>query len=223
MIEVGKKYNRLTVLELAYKKRRPSRPTSGWAKYWLCLCDCGNKKIIDETAIGKNTFSCGCLRLEKSHLNNITHGMSGTPTHTSWKGMRERCLLVNHVEYHNYGGRGIKVCERWEKSFVNFLEDMGFRPNKMSIERIDVNGDYTPENCKWATKKEQNNNRRDSVFFEFNGSRLTVAQWAEKTGFKYSTLKNRFYKGWDIEKALTAPVSKQHSDARNKKHFYEKN
>ena len=205
----------MTVLELAYKKRRPSRPTKGWEFYWLCLCDCGTKKIIDGGAIGRKTFSCGCLKNEMKRTLNLKHGMWNTPTHTSWRAMRERCFLVNHEDYPNYGGRGIKVCERWNKSFENFLKDMGFRPDKMSIERIDVNGDYSPENCRWATSKDQMNNRRNNVFLEFDGDRLTVAQWAEKVGFKYSTLKERLVRGWSVEKALTTPLIERNSYARN--------
>jgi hypothetical protein len=209
MVEIGKKYSRLTVLELAYKKRRPSRPNKGWEYYWLCLCDCGVKKVIHGGLIGSQTFSCGCLRKEMSHTNTRTHGMWKTPTHTSWRAMRERCFLVNHADYPNYGGRGIKVCERWETSFENFLADMGLRPNKMSIERIDVDGDYAPENCRWATNKDQMNNRRNNVFLEFDGSRLTIAQWAEKIGLKYSTLKERLARGWSVERALTKAKPKE--------------
>jgi hypothetical protein len=137
----------------------------------------------------------------------MTHGhakrLSRTKTYSCWAHIIQRCKNENDSAYKNYGGRGIKVCERWYK-FENFLTDMGEQPPRHSIERIDNNGNYSPENCKWATYKEQHNNKRVNHWIEFNNQRKTLRQWADKLGINKSTLSKRINRSnWPIEKALS--------------------
>lgn len=124
--------------------------------------------------------------------------------------MKQRCNYPKNKRYDRYGGRGIKVCERWNSNFLAFLEDMGKKPtNQHTLERIDNNGDYEPSNCRWATNLEQSNNRIDSVIIESNGVALTIRGWSERLGIKYKTLRQRlFVYGWSTEKALTYPTRK---------------
>lgn len=132
--------------------------------------------------------------------------MSNSPTHISWMAMNQRCNDKNHDNYKYYGGRGIKVCKRWNH-FINFYIDMGERPEGYSLERIDVEKDYSPDNCKWVSHKEQCNNRRSSRFIEFNGETRTLQQWAEFTGITRNTIEKRIDNyGWSVEKALTTPT-----------------
>lgn len=133
-----------------------------------------------------------------------------TKTYSAWHSMRDRCELPNNPQYCNYGGRGIRVCERWRK-FENFLADMGESPSlKHSIDRFpDNNGNYEPGNCRWATKKEQANNKRTNVFVTFNGETKTVSQWAEGLGWKTNTLIYRLKRGWTIERALRQKIQKR--------------
>ncbi len=125
-------------------------------------------------------------------------------TYQCWQDMQQRCYNPNCKKYSIYGARGIKVCDRWLESFSNFLEDMGEKPDGFSIDRIDNNGDYSPENCKWATPKEQALNRRTNRFIEYNGERLTVTQWADKLGMVHNVLRKRLELGWTLEKALSS-------------------
>lgn len=125
----------------------------------------------------------------------------------AWHGMISRCLYPSIKGYENYGGRGITVCDRWRNSFENFYSDLGPRPSGgYSLERVNNDGNYEPLNCKWATKLEQDNNRRTNVFIEFNGRRLTKSQWAREIGLKPISLYKRFNSGWSIERALTTPL-----------------
>ena len=142
----NRRFGRLLVLSYDGKSR------------WWCQCDCGVTKTIAGWALKSgDTQSCGCYHKEK--FTHKSHGMSRTRTHNIWKGMRKRCNNKNSASYQNYGGRGIKICPRWNK-FENFLADMGECPMGMSLDRINNGGNYEPKNCKWSTRVEQNNNRR---------------------------------------------------------------
>lgn len=141
---------------------------------------------------------------EPLHLVRESHGMTKTPEYHIWADIIQRCTNPNREWYKDYGGRGIKVCERWRYSFTNFYADMGARPSdKHSVERVNVNGDYSPENCIWATAKIQGNNRRNNRHFEFQGRSQTLSQWCDELGLVYNTVYQRIYDGWEIKKALT--------------------
>lgn len=171
------------------------------------LCDCGNEVVLRLNSVQTgNTSSCGCIRKR----NAVTHGKSGSPAYRSWKAMLARCYNPNFSKYQEYGARGITVCERWRHSFENFFADMGDRPPQMTIDRHpNVNGNYEPSNCRWATAKEQSNNLRRNVIIEFDGRSMTLAQWSEETGIDYSCLFYRFQRGsWTAEEILTTPSGK---------------
>jgi hypothetical protein len=136
----------------------------------------------------------------------------------AWLCMHSRCSNHRHKAFHNYGGRGIEVCERWA-DFANFLEDMGKRPEGKSLDRIDNDKGYSPENCRWATKKEQCSNQRVNVFMEHDGLRRTVAEWAAVYGLRRDTLARRLERGWDLKTALSAPLAKNKWDSPHRKTY----
>lgn len=138
--------------------------------------------------------------------HNERHGKKNTPEYASWLKMKERCYGVNHRYYFNYGGRGVRVCDRWKHSFINFLSDMGEKPDaSFSLDRIDGNGDYEPSNCRWATAKQQSRNRSFNRIFSLNGKSQCMSAWAEELGISGGTLSERIERRWSLERALTTP------------------
>ena len=176
---------------------------------WLCSCSCGNNcTAVSSDLIHGDTKSCGCSSSRSTiGVRSTTHELGGTPEHYAWSGMKSRCNNPNNPKYKSYNGRGISVCSRWA-TFENFLSDMGKKPSPShSIDRINNDGPYSPENCRWASPRQQSNNTRKNVTITHNNETLTIAQWARKTGLRYATLRDRIYKNhWAIEKALTTPT-----------------
>jgi hypothetical protein len=199
---VGQRFGRLTVISDVGNRHHES--------LWECICDCGNTTLVICNNLRRGTTkSCGCYMKERTRDVSTTHGQSRvgltTLVYMCWGSMMKRCYNSKHRDFKYYGGRGIKVCERWHK-FENFFEDMGNPPEGMTLDRIDNDGDYTPENCRWATWEEQQNNRGNNHWVEFKGERKTVTQWERSLGMNKNTLWRRLYRGWSIEQALTTPV-----------------
>ncbi len=172
---------------------------------WLCVCDCGVERTVPASSLLRGSSrSCGCLRNEKSAERGFKHGLCKTRTYRKWIGMKNRCR-PNAVgkSLENYVLRGIKVCDRWLHSFDNFLSDMGECPDGYEIERENNDGNYEPANCKWATRSDNQKNRRCSINFEHGGKTQTLKEWAGEYGLRYVTLIYRIKTGWPIEKALT--------------------
>lgn len=173
---------------------------------WLCRCDCGESVAALASNLSRgNTRSCGCLRREKTVERFTTHGGAGTAAHVVWLKMKRRCLSPDEPCYPDYGGRGITICERW-LTFGNFLADMGQPPKSMTIDRIDVNGPYSPGNCRWLDRAAQNRNRRDNVTITARGETLCLSEWARRVGISPQTLSRRLARGWDGERILATPA-----------------
>lgn len=203
----GAVFGRLAVLGYARSEVRDGGTRQRTYAYWNCICLCGNSKEIraDDLLRGR-TQSCGCFH--KTHLGDSTrkHGLTDSPEYKIWTDMWSRCTNPNRGCYQNYGGRGIHICERW-KSFENFLQDMGNRPSlDHSVDREKNSLGYSPENCRWAIRIEQANNRRTNVKLSFNGETLTISQWAERSGIGKVALYQRSRAGWDTQRMLTEPV-----------------
>lgn len=188
-----------------------SQETDCLKTMWRCRCECGTvRDVVGKSLTRGISKSCGCYGREVASATTIkrckTHGMSRTRAFSIWSGMLGRCLNVTNENYPQYGGRGIKVCDRWAKSFAAFFEDMGPPPCKHTIDRIDNDGHYEPSNCRWATSTEQNRNRNSyNRVIEHAGRSATVAEWVEITGLTYTAIWQRLGRGWPIEKVLTTP------------------
>lgn len=200
--EAGKRYGNLQVISFNSTRRGSAM--------WNCICDCGKESVVMGADLRRGaTTSCGCYGLERTRAANRKHGHSAknesTRTYDTWRGIKKRCSNPKAVGYENYGGRGIKVCERWWNSFENFLKDMGEKPIGMSIGRINNNGNYCPENCRWETREQQANNSRNCRYINFGGKIQNSLAWAKELGIKPSVLSWRLNNGWTIEEALTTP------------------
>ena len=193
----GMKFGRLTAIRQNGHDINPSRKHIKWD----CLCECGNTVNARLNALRTGGLkSCGCLK--KETLPNVTHRMSHTPEYKTWARIKARCTKSTHQDFYLYGGRGIKMCEKWANSFEDFYEDMGPRPSGMSIDRIDVNGDYCKENCRWANNQTQSRNKRNNHFIELHGVSMCLTDWAKHLGICRATLIQRL-REWPLERALT--------------------
>lgn len=196
----NKKFGMLTAIRVSHRR-------NGYI-YWLWKCDCGRDYIqLPGNVKSGNTRSCGCNRIYSTAEARKTHGMSKSNTYRIWWGILCRCQNENYHAYKQYGGRGIKVCDRWN-IFENFLEDMGERPSKeLSIDRIDGSGDYEPSNCRWATRTQQQRNVKSNRMITVKGVTKCISEWAEITGIKKGTISTRLRIGWSAEDAITKPIN----------------
>ena len=200
---IGQRFGRLVVIERAENKGKQSA--------WICDCDCGNSRAFFQNNLLRGTSkSCGCLQKELLSERKRTHGgwANKEPLYEVWHGIRRRCDCVTDQHYPDYGGRGISYCEDWNDygKFREWAMSSGYAKG-LSINRIDNNGNYEPDNCEWTTSKIQQNNRRCNVVFELDGELLTLKQIAEKYLINYQTLYSRVQKsGWPIEEAVSRPI-----------------
>ena len=211
----GQKFGRLTVIKRVESLVQPSgqRKTR-----WLCKCDCGNEKIIQSSQLKSGmTKSCGCLSREKSRERLFAHGLRRTRLYALWCNIKSRCFNPNNAHYKDYGGRNITICNEWKDNFMSFHDwafDNGYNEKakkyECTIDRIDNNKDYCPDNCRWITMKEQTRNKRNNIVLTYNGETHCLMDWAEIVGIGYNTLLSRINKyGWSIEKALTIPIKQK--------------
>lgn len=198
----GQKFDRLLVV------RRVGTSKDG-QKTYLCQCDCGRKKIVKSGNLrsGK-TKSCGCYnsdRIKEQNKLNFKHGGSGSRLYGIWIDMRARCSYKKSINWHLYGGRGIIVCDAWQNDFSVFRDwafNNGYKDG-LQLDRIDNDGNYEPDNCKWSSRSEQGNNRRTCNYITINGVTKTISEWCDESGVKRSTAYNRIKRGWDGERAVT--------------------
>lgn len=201
---VGRRFGQLEVIGKGARSGRP---------LWACRCDCGAsvQARSGDLTMGKTTRCRSCRDRFAKNRHGYTSARGPSPTYRSWQSMKQRCINPSATHYHRYGGRGITVCDRWRESFVNFLADMGERPSLAhTIDRLDNDGPYSPENCRWATRHEQTR-RGHRVLANIRpltheGETLSVAEWAERKGIRPQTLALRLRRGWSVERALTTPV-----------------
>lgn len=193
----GQRFGQWTILSFSHQDASKNN-------VWLCRCDCGTERPVkSRTLRNGRSASCGCARSIKAILNP---GLHRHPLYPAWQQMRARCNNPKHGEYHNYGARGIVVCERWQNSFALFLQDMGERPENHTLDRIDNDGPYSPDNCRWATDSEQCRNSRQAHYLEHDGKRMTVIEWATLLNISHDSIRTRLKLGWSAERALTEPI-----------------
>lgn len=204
----GQKFNHLVVLGPSHRDERGS-------VLWTCRCVCGKDFAVPSSRLRNGrTRSCGCRKFDNIAERKVKHGHARRgrkSVYGIWMKMLRRCYDPKDSQYERYGGRGIKVCDRWRTSIDAFASDMGPRPSRgHSIDRKDNDGNYEPGNCKWSTTVEQENNRRTNVFVEFDGKRLTINEWERATGISQYAIRHRLKKGWTVRDVLTKPMRVTH-------------
>lgn len=205
----GQRFGKLLVIE------RSSNSKTGKA-IWKCRCDCGNEKDILADSLRRGTTkSCGCLQRELVSKRRHKHGLADTRLYKVWRTMKERCYTETYRDYKHYGGRGIKVCDEWLDDFMNFYNwamANGYNENakrgEHTIDRIDVNGNYEPSNCRLVNMNVQANNVRTNHLITYNDKTQSISRWADEVGISAHTISNRLKIGWSVEKALTTKVMK---------------
>lgn len=203
----GYKFGMLTVLRRADDRIMPSGKHE---IMYECVCNCGNVKTVRISSLKNgNTKSCGCYRAKSSSDRRTKHGASQEKIYRVWRTMKDRCESPTNKSYYLYGGRGIKVCEEWHDSavFIAWAKENGYVEGT-TLDRIDSNKDYCPENCRWVDRTTQNNNTSRNHMITFNGKTQTMAEWSRETGISYHAIKSRLNKyHWSVEDALTKPVT----------------
>ena len=202
----GKKFGRLKVINIAYKKN--------YNYYWNCICDCGKQKIVMGSHLRSGRIkSCGCLSIEALKKRATTHGLTKTRIYKIWRGMIDRCYFSSHKFYKNYGGRGICMCDEWHYDFQSFYDwayANGYEENaprgKCTIDRIDNNGNYCPENCRFISNKEQLNNTTVVKKFLYNNKIMTLNELSKISGLSKMCIYKRLARGWTLEKALKEKI-----------------
>lgn len=198
---VGKKYGILEVKSFSHVKKRHT--------YWICECECGNTKVIRGDTLNV-VKSCGCLKKQQDKVNliaNHRHKKSGTRLYTEWISMKDRCNNPNNKRYSRYGGRGIRICDSWNARFENFQEwaiNNGYADD-LTIDRIDVDGNYEPDNCRWVTRQVQNNNTSRTVKITHDGKTMSMMEWSKELNIPYHKLSYRHKKGIEGEEILNIP------------------
>ena len=206
----GQKFGLLTVIKLDHtvQKFNEKRQKNGILYFYKCICECGQEKIVNGYYLMSNKVkSCGCL---KHKGTNFSHRLGRPDTYSHWSNIKTRCFNKNNKKYKSYGGRGITVCKEWLdfKNFHYWAINNGYKKG-LSIERIDVNGNYEPDNCKWIPMEQQSKNRRCVINYSLNGKKMNINEWTKFLGCGKETIRERIKRGWTIEKALTTPIKKK--------------
>lgn len=221
---IGKQFGKLRVVEYAGYEGHRSR--------WRCLCRCGTSVVRSSESLMRSkasgsVSSCGCEHRKMTAGINRKHGFATNrtvpPEYQSWSGLKQRCLNPNDSKYYRYGGRGIAVCDRWKDDFGAFLADMGRRPSaRHSLERIDLDGPYSPENCRWATTGEQARNTSRNIMVEIDGERMCASDAARMYGKPVGAFIRRLKRGWSADEAAKTPLRQDNPDYRLHHHRWQK-
>jgi hypothetical protein len=211
-VEIGKRYGRLVVIEEVFPRQINSHGRA--VRFIVCKCDCGvvKQRRFNDMKLGK-VVSCGCTKRNKMKLKMTTHGMSGARPWRIWINLTQRIDNPNSTSYRYYGGRGVTIPKAWRK-FEGFWGDMeeGYK-DSLSLDRIDNDGHYSKENCRWTTSKVQNRNSRHNIILTYGGRSMCVTEWSEETGISAPTIYGRISRGWPHEKALTISPSEYRSNS----------